>query len=345
MFRIFRSYYLNRFSRVSNEKLNNITLDFTPLSLPLWRNLCMQAKRLPLTQSYEYACAMAAILSLRPKWAVIRHLKTGDSIGIVQIFESGFWKNNVQAVMIDRGPVWFNVPESSNDIKFFWKEIDYKYPRRFWRQRRFIPEQSQSITGNLPIAPVEFLNIGFRLRNRLKPYQTIWIDLTKNLDQIRAALRKNWRQYLGRAEKNSNLHIIHSHNRSAAQDVLFASIQDARVRGYPIPPRKLIEKMIDVFFKNNGLHVFIAQEDGHDIAGAITFEHGPSATWQIGFVSDRGRRLHANNRLIFEMIKILKQSGISSLDLGGMNDENAKGVSVFKSGLGGNHATLVGAFK
>lgn len=325
---------------IKNSSNDDITIDFTPLSLGEWRDLFARGVRPAITQSYDYARGLAATSSLRPKWGVIREMNTGSPCGIVQIFEANAVAQALQTVVIDRGPVWFSPCPPGEWHLAFWREISRLYPRRLGRVRRFIPECPAGVITNNDMAA-----IGFLPRTRLKPYQTIFVDLTKTAEERRAALRKSWRQSLDRAEHDQNLLVHHHKNILDARAVLYQSRHDARRRGYPAPPQTLTEAILKFSARGDGFDVFtVSNTSGQVMASSLVIRHGSAATWQIGWVSDTARDCGANHLLVWSMIDTLASGGIKSLDLGGVNTDNASGVHLFKSGIGGDHVTFCGAY-
>ena len=64
----------------------------------------------------------------------------------------------------------------------------------------------------------------------------------------------------------------------------------------------------------------------------------------MGWNSEEGRLLTANNLLLWFAIKELKGRGVKWFDLGGVDGFSMPGVSRYKMGLGGNLYTLSGTY-
>ena len=71
--------------------------------------------------------------------------------------------------------------------------------------------------------------------------------------------------------------------------------------------------------------------------------HGGSATYLVGWTGDAGRRVRAQNLLLWHAVERLKAAGIRWFDLGGINAD-AAGVAHFKRGMGGEIVNLVGGY-
>jgi lipid II:glycine glycyltransferase (peptidoglycan interpeptide bridge formation enzyme) len=69
-----------------------------------------------------------------------------------------------------------------------------------------------------------------------------------------------------------------------------------------------------------------------------------SATYQAGWASVAGKKNSAHNVLLWQACQILRKEGIKDLDLGGVNEEGAAGVKVFKEGMGGELVQYVGQY-
>ena len=82
------------------------TIDWNVLSFSEWEQRFKKLNRATLLQSYPYAQAMAEISGQKPRWGLIKI----DNVeaGLVQILEVGFLKNLIHAVILDRGPLWFD---------------------------------------------------------------------------------------------------------------------------------------------------------------------------------------------------------------------------------------------
>ena len=90
--------------------------------------------------------------------------------------------------------------------------------------------------------------------------------------------------------------------------------------------------------------IFTAHKNGRPISGILVFKHGTTATYYVGWNSKEGRRLNANNLLLWSALRELKGRGVKWLDLGGVDGASMPGVSRYKIGLGGNLYTLAGSY-
>jgi lipid II:glycine glycyltransferase (peptidoglycan interpeptide bridge formation enzyme) len=80
------------------------------------------------------------------------------------------------------------------------------------------------------------------------------------------------------------------------------------------------------------------------LAGMMFLIHGEAATYQVGWTSDAGRDLHAHNLMLWRAIEELRERGVRSLDLGGVNTQRSAGIARFKMSTGGTVIQLAGSY-
>lgn len=310
------------------------TIDWNVLSLPEWNERFASIRRSNLLQSYDYARAMCPILKQKARWGLIK--LNGKEAGLVQVLEAGIFRNLIHALHIDRGPLWFEGYGHERDFEAFMAEFMRQFPKRWGSKIRIIPEMADE-TAN-PILKKHGLS---RLA---QPYQTIYIDLTKDEDTLRSNLKKNWRNMLSRAEREglssdfdlSPLELLGS---------LILYLDDKNAKEYDGLGVKDIMALSQSFMETGNFFMGQVLKDEAVIAFAIFFMHGTSATYQVGWTSDSGKKIGAQNKLLFDAMLALKRDGITDLDLGGVNDETAKGVKQFKEGMGGRLLHLGGLYR
>jgi hypothetical protein len=305
------------------------------VSLDVWRDLFARAPRSTLTQSYDYARAIAPTLALSPRWGVVRDGNV--PVGVVQILVGGFLWNAAQVVILDRGPVWF-APPTPQRIYGFFIAFDQLFPRRLGRVRRIVPE----LTAD-QWAGSGFDTTMFRARPSIHPYQTAWVDLTVSVEALRAGLDRKWRNILVRAEGMPDLNVAPVTTPDGMADIIRHVAADQSTRRYRGPGPRLLRALVKSCAAGDGAVAVTTYENGVPIAGALFLRHGSCATWQTGWVSARGRDIGANYRVLWRGMVHLKSLGVAALDLGGYN-QATPGIRHFKSGIGGVDVTLAGAF-
>ena len=319
------------------------------LSAQGWNERFQRIARAPITQSVPYAVAAGKLYGQRPRWGVI--MIGGVEAGLVQMMEAGILWNAIHAVIIDRGPLWFDGFGGAGHISLFWQAINAQFPQRWLRKRRFIPEMADGM------AAMSVLKGAGLTHQDGSAYQTLWMNLRGSEDELRAGLKKNWRGSLQKAERQG-LMVEWDESGGTLQWFLKHYALDKAARGYSGASVKMMSYLGHAFATKNDIIINGAQQsvmigrvmlDGQPLAAALIFTHGNSATYQAGWCGDQGRDVCANHMLLWQAALALKSRDITDFDLGGVNDETAAGIKKFKEGLVGKddktaHQTLPGIF-
>jgi len=190
---------------------------------------------------------------------------------------------------------------------------------------------------------------GFNVVPETQKYQTLWWDLNEDEAIARANLKNNWRGALKKAEQKVEKQELTITWDSEGKDYSWLRHvyeEDKKNRGYSgISPKLLDNLALFSTLKNPMIIAKVTTKDGRDVAAMLFLTHGQSATYQIGWSSDEGRKYCAHHLLLWRARSILRSCGIYDLDLGGINhDETAKGIRKFKEGTGATASTLVGHY-
>ncbi len=302
------------------------------LNLGEWAARYNTIGRSTLLQSYYYAQANAAVNSQKPRWGLIKI--NGVEAGLVQIFEAGLFGNLIHAVMCDRGPLWFSGFGNAIHTHAFLCEFSRQFPRRLGRKRRIILEYP---TENLDL-------LGIDLIQNEHQYETIWLDLRKNEDDLRKALKKQWRGTLQKAEK-AGLKIKWDTEGKFTNWLIYNYAADRAAKNYGGISIAMLRALIEYGLKSKSVIIGQAIKNDNPVAGILILTHGQGATYQVGFNNPDGREMGAHHLLLWESLSMLKERGVSDFDLGGINDESAKGVKTFKQAMGGEFLCLPYCFR
>jgi len=104
---------------------------------------------------------------------------------------------------------------------------------------------------------------------------------------------------------------------------------------------KLIQHSLPSELKMN---VFLAYHEEKPVAALVGTNIGEIGIYLLGASVNKGRELGASYQLQWHMLSWLKESGCKYYDLGGIDPAGAKGVTRFKTGLGGEILTSYGEF-
>ena len=303
------------------------------MSIDTWRDLFAKTQKAPITQSYEYAQATCRRARKTAKWGLINI--DGKDAGLVQITQAGAVKNLLHAVELDLGPIWFDGFGSVDDYRAFFICYNKTFPKRIGRARRILVSAPPEITDttNTQIIRAELSELKMREHDN-PPYQTIWLDLSPSKEDLRADLKSKWRNMLNKAEKQ-DMQIAFTDDVKELPLILKHYEIDKRKKGYSGPSVPLLRDLAAYFNSSKNVLIGKATLDNKLIAAIVIFVHGRSATYQIGWSSDDGRKNAAHNALLWNAMCELKDRHIQYFDLGGINDETAKNVKRFKEGMGG----------
>lgn len=310
-------------------------LKWNSLSLDQWRMRFQHIEYTTLPQCYEYGLAMASLKAQRPRWGLI--LIDEEEAGLVQILEVSLLGRMIHGVILDRGPLWFEGFGTQTHLQVFFKQFNQEFPRRPGRKRRIIPEidKTKQVIKNIDL-------YGLNLLAR-PAYQTLWLDLTVNNELLRKNLQQKWRNQLNKAEKQ-NLSIEMGATPNELMRFLQGYRQDIQNKNYLNISPNALPRFIKPFINGHNAQIFLATCHGQDVAGALILTHGRSATWQVGWITQQGRDRCANHLLLWTIMTSLKERNIATFDLGGINEQYAKGIHHFKSGTNARLSTLIGFF-
>lgn len=282
--------------------------------------------------SYRLLCQEGVIKTVRSGLILIND----QPAGYLQMLEADYIKRLLHFVTLDRGPLWFDGFGTSEHFAAFCAALRRELPCRPGRFIRFIPEMEES-------AEVEKILAAHGFRKKAPGYQTFWLDLDRDEDALHANLKSKWRGHLRQAE-NHALTVEWDTKTKYLEWLLHGYAADKAAKGYPGPSVSMIRKLGALYGQEGKALIGRALDQGRPVAGVLILCHGQSATYQVGWNSAAGREKCAHNILLWQSLLYLKGNGISAFDLGGVNDETAKGVKKFKEGLGGRLVTLAGLY-
>lgn len=176
---------------------------------------------------------------------------------------------------------------------------------------------------------------GFSLSPNAVCNKTIVMDLTPSLDQLYEGLGRNWKKNLKLANKG-RLELIEGTGEdlfeaflgiykemvSRKKFVSFADINKFRVVQTRLP-------------ENFKMIIMLAKSDEGLCAGLICPAMGKSAINLFGATSNIGKKSHGSYFLQWRLIEKLKELGISTYDLDGIDPVANPGTFKFKKDLGG----------
>ncbi len=314
--------------------ISPVEIRWNSVSVKEWRQLILKAEKSNLLQSWPYAQATLLTERLVGKFATIHY--EDRIVGICQVLEQRMLRV-FHKVRLYRGPLWLenHIPEHVEEQ--FWQEIRKRYPSRPWRFTYFLPEISDAKERR-----TDLKRLGFK-RIDTEGYSSIWLDLKKPEEELRAGLKSNWRNQLNQSlKKNLSLEID---TEGYHLNWLLTLVEiDKLLKEFKGPSPELVNKLKRFTRDRNDFLLFRAIENDVAIGAVLVILHEASATYLVGWNSQEGRKRQAHNFLIWNTILELKKRDIKWLDLGGVNPQEAAGVTAFKRGIGGEEFTLIGSY-
>jgi len=166
-------------------------------------------------------------------------------------------------------------------------------------------------------------------------YRTFLVDLTGSLEELRCRFDKKWRNQLSRSERNQ-LTVISGHGSEAFRTfcVIYSQMRERKAFETTVDPEEF-GRIQEALLESQRMHVLICQDKGVPVAGLVASAMGDSAIYLLGATSDAGLNAKGAYLLQWALICRLKERGVKSYDLGGIDPEGNPGVYHFKRGLSG----------
>lgn len=312
-----------------------VTIAWNEGTMGEWAALFARVPRATLPQSFAYAQAMGRTHGHVPRLGVIS--RDREPIGLVQLLERRLVKLFHQRQM-HRGPLWLDgaIPDLDSLEQVF---------RLLRRACPDNPLARASLLPELPASPeMEGMlgRCGFR---RFGPgYRTVWLDLSKSEEALRAGFARDWRQRLKAAEKQGLVLDLDWEARNLPW-LMKQEHEQAIAKQFRPMTGKLAVRLRNALVKGDGVLMAAALDRKEAVASGLFFRHGQSATYQIGWSNETGRKAGAMRLILWRAALALKERGVRWLDLGGINPDSAPGVTEFKLGSGGEAVETVGLFR
>jgi len=281
-----------------------------------------------IPQEWDYGM----VKSITEESDVIRGIVSlnGNDIGVIQ----GLLKKKkvfVICLRINRGPLLI---DSYNTIDYH-VQIMNAVKKKYY----FIPIVYAPNLDDAPKIKNCLRYNGWKCINMFS-FSSALIDLYEEVEQIRANLDGKWRNQLKSSEAYAaNIKIGNDHY----NEILDLYEIEQAEKGFVGTPRSVLEKLAEL--KSSPIKVFyITNESNKIIAFDIFYFTDVFALYFVGWNSLEGRKIYANNLLLFNAVIYFKHMGLRWFDLGGINyidtEENAR----FKDGMNPKRFVLAGEY-
>lgn len=175
-----------------------------------------------------------------------------------------------------------------------------------------------------------------------KDYKTLMMDLTYSLDELRASLRRTWRQTLNKAMRG-NLVVREGVSDELFQECLRIYDQMQSRKGFAQFVDMEEYRRIQVDLPDElKMRIMVCCADDEPAAALIWSKIGTTGVPMLAATGDRALQLNALYFLYWNMIERMKESGCVSLNLGGVSMVDNPGGYGWKTGLSGKLGREVG---
>lgn len=296
-----------------------LALDWTAVDRAAWQDLLGRA-RCGLQQGWSYGEALRQS-GVAVHRAVARD-PAGRAVGCLQVVDRALF-GPIGAGFLLRGPVWLDRMAAVHGAAVL-ADIRARLARRMlvWAPEEPSPPAARPVVTG---------------------YGTAWLDLAPGRDALRHRLAGDWRNALCRAEAGE-LKVRRLASPPAIDWLLDHNEAHRRQVGYRGPTRRFLGQLALAAREAGELLLLLAFERAAPVAGVMLLRHGQSATYEVGYVSPRGRELRATHLLLWRALGTLIDQQVRWLDLGGIATDRSPGIARFKLGLGGAVTVLPGTF-
>lgn len=290
-----------------------------------WNGFLKKVDRSNILQSWEYGEAKAKTEG----WKIKRGLVVKGTIPIVmfQVLE----KFSMIA-RLNRGPLWITQPPSEEEM-----HTVYSLLRKQWR---LVKGSMLLIAPFLENNPQNlFMLTKLRYRQRFKTgWSSIWIDLSKEENELFASLKATWRNRFRHGQKHLQLTMDSSQEIFSSLLSKHEAMTEAKnFEGIPI-------NLLTYLYNLSPENILILQAlHANELVGTIVIGlHGNSGTYLIGWNNPAGRKLNSSNFLFWNAMVEMKRRGYKWFDLGGIDEIMTEDITRFKRGMGGDEYQLAG---
>jgi lipid II:glycine glycyltransferase (peptidoglycan interpeptide bridge formation enzyme) len=251
-------------------------------------------------------------------------------VALVQVLENRI-KYIGKYVGINRGPVYLDDPIknplSVEMQKSIWEAIQFQARLNKWLLIAWSPElfTSQNI---------------FEIRSIIKPLKmNAWgshrINLQRSEEMIFKSLKGKWRNLLRKSINNDST-IVEVNKYLDVKKLIDIYHDFTKLKGFKGIPPGFLHELYNKYSISDLIKVYKSVDNNDILLGFVFLViHGDSATYLVGWSSQRGRALLVNYSLLWECVIYSKNKGIKWFDVGGLNANTPSGISHFKSGLNG----------
>jgi lipid II:glycine glycyltransferase (peptidoglycan interpeptide bridge formation enzyme) len=310
---------------------------------PLWSQLLSEFDDANVYQTWQYA----EVLSGRRNMSEMILRKNGDIVAMAQVRIAKLPLVNVGVAYVGWGPLWrrrFPPPDPET-----FRQAIRALRNEFSCRRGLVLRLQPVLYTDDPKYFVAILeDEGFSATAVESPRRTILMDLSPSLDVLRAGMNPHWRRELRLAERHY-LEIV-----EGSDDDLFGAFitmyremvaRKKFLEGNDINQFRLMQARLP---KNMKFKLMLCKSAAGLCSGLVCSVIGNTALYLFGATSNAGLKSNGSYLLQWNLIQGLKEKGLTSYDLNGINPDRNPGTYKFKRDLAGVHgkeAHFMGRFE
>ncbi|MBI1364004.1 MAG: peptidoglycan bridge formation glycyltransferase FemA/FemB family protein [Proteobacteria bacterium] len=307
------------------------TIDWQNHSVRRWSAVLENLPRSAVEQTWAFGEAVRIHARRQIRRGIIVH--NGQDIGLLQA--QGRQMGPITFWLLARGPAFIaDTPKEVSDTAH--KLTCDAFPIRKGDILLWMPEKTDS-----PQSYAEMADLG--KRQLITGYHSAWLDLKKTEEEILEKAHSSWRRNLKTIQKKG-LKTQLNHTGKTLTWLLEQADAHRKSGGYSGTSGAFAHLVSGLTSQRGDVITLTAAIENTPVAGMLFLKHGTSATYYIGWNGESGRKLNAHHLLLWEAIKELKKRGVTWMDLGGINTDDATGVAHFKLGIHPEVYSLAGLF-
>ncbi|MCO8146874.1 GNAT family N-acetyltransferase [Rhodovulum tesquicola] len=275
---------------------------------------------LPMQQHPTHG-AVCAALGRSVRW--LDWHERGKVLGSAQVLSRN-WSLVGRVALISRGPVFApDLPEGAL------RDAHAALINGLRADHRGVIVTPEPVAGVDPVAGGPWLSM-------MTGGHVARLSLGPDACTLRAGLHQKWRNRLRRAESAGLTLAEAPLPDDPAHWLLREEAAQARARRYGrLPPAYAL-----AWARAGETLLVSAHAGGRPVAGMLFLIHPPWASYHLGWTSAAGRAANAHNLIMWRAILALKAQGITALELGLLDTENAPDLARFKLGTGAEGVPL-----
>lgn len=236
------------------------------------------------------------------------------------------------------GPMWRQKNEQT-DRKHLQNMVRALYNEYVVRRRLFLQVLPRSfLTSEAYLCDI-YREESFS--RRPDKQQTVYVDLSPSLDEIKKNVRRKWRQTLNSAEKQPIEVVVGSHTDICSEATPIIEEMKARKRYIEYGDMTTKIAVHEDLPEALKLVFALCKFEGNAVAVVGWFPGGTVGLPLVAATGNKGLGISASYPLWWKMIEYYKNRSFVCCDLGGVSAERNRGGYVFKTGLAGDKCEIM----